>query len=1320
MKKNKLLIIGAFTLLVAGTISASISLAWFHPTTKIGNEGETNTMPIDGSSSSGYFAYGDGSAEHPFGIRIPRHLYNLAWLQYINHFGNKQLYFELANNVNMSGWTLPPIGTEDNPFIGHFDGQGYSVSNLTVSNNFTDYNVHPSIVDGFNTTTYKQPHILGMFGVVGNYKNLPALPETPQEGVDYYSSAVNTFVDTGIVNITITSKVANSLVGLAAGYAGSTMSKIAVESGTIDINKTAIGSTATSSYGSFTSNISDYTLVGYTPNKKTVKKVSNTIYSVDVQTQQEFIANTQGGTTGWGGSINMNAVFDRLTTMRSATETDYDFSIHYKHLDDSNLSNPYETVVTGKQTIRRYIGNTGTNTEGVVNFVRDGTSWSSTKHYLVGGKYITRDVYTSNDASNGYQITDGSHYLSFNGTALSNSNSAYSSGWQFETVNGNGYIRTNYNGTLYYLRNNNGTLTTTTTQAQATSWTISFNNTSLCISSTSGGVARNLYYDSSWGLFYGPQLANRNGTRYVPSSLRNGVTNNNGLASVNSPQVSFGPLSIGDQVRFTYDGTTYYLCVYVSNDSRTYYVAARTTPGDATNYHPLCYFSTGGYAYIRTAGTYRISNQDNRYAFLIINNNNNWLMTNHGSTTNNDSRLSFSLQGVLSNTLTTKSSTSSSEKLEFTSDDTTYFPVMANSDGSVDKDNVGYFVAGSTNSTFERGGTSPRSIIVSSYPKTSKLKGYDNTTHKFDDAQIYTINASGPAPLNTSDTEKYAKYASSKKNLEGNLEKPDNVGGFHFYARNSALGKISKDSTVMAKNVLISDGDKDTNDFKTTFELPVYSLDFHLVEQGRINFFAGMYNGGGSYGSTVDTDGTKHMNGFFSFHRVFRNASDEITSIKEIRCIYEKEGVKDYYYVYKNGSNLVDGSNNTISDLDAYVTANGLTLLFDTNWLAYRELHTDAGRVYYFEIPADEGEYCLGSYETPEGEIMDGAYLIYLDIGAGAAKMKRTAVAEHFSEVSVTTSYPLGVALISSDTASPESNAFDASNSVCIIIEATYKGELSVSRDASNNVTVTRDADYTEVARPSYVSDTIVSVVDPGASSDTTDDIVFDSDDIYESKVETETYRIQYFDYNVTRESLYTTIITDVTTCTNEGSWTTPVRHVFQFEDDDDPVELVNQTQIDKGEILVFQYLGINGGSNGISWTYDEVMSQSTTLWYYATTSGTGSDVVITDHLLTLASICSSLDSMYIELSHETEINAANPSSSPDVSEFNVALNMVVDTSISNETATYYMFSNYRITPVVVNGSVTYIVEDLKTGAVVYIGTSTTAVTNGSEITINP
>ena len=1314
------------TILLASSMSAAASLAWFHPATVVGgNQGETDVLNIDGSSSSSYFAYGDGKTKaSAYGIRTPRQLYNLAWLQYLGLLGldSKQLYFELADDINMEGWVLPPIGTETYPFIGCFDGKNHSISNLTVSNSFADLATtnHPSIVSSSN---FEELHIVGLFGIIGNYQNHISTG---------YDISINTLINTGVDNITVKTVFPDSLVGLAAGYVSSEMNNVVVEEGTINIDKTATASTDTTSYGSFTTNISDYTLVGYTPNNKTVKKVSNTIYSVDVQTKQEFVANTQGATTGWGGSIDMNSVFSRLSYMRlgrtDVTPTQpaladinpaEPFSIEYKYLDDPDATNPYDTNVTSNQTIRRYVGNAGTDTKGLVNFVRDGTSWSNRKHYLVGGKYITRTYYTTNDATNGYQIKDNNnHYLSFNGTSLVNSSTAYANGWEFERVRGTSYIRTKYNDTYYYLRNNNGDLQITNVEAQRTNWTISFDGTNLDISNVSGGTTYYILYKSAWNVYANYQLTNTGGTRYIPSTIINNTSNS--FASVTAPQVVFNAPSTGTQVSFIFNGNTYYLCAYV--DGNTYRITARDTSGSSGRYYALNYYTSGDYVYIRTAD--QIYSSGRYYVFLRFNNN-NWTRDYDSNTTGNDYRLALNTVDTmplhLVNTLTTEDVENNTTKMEFTYEDTTYFPIMANSDYSAHSDNIGYFVAGSTSSSFEQGSNSPRSIIVASYPKDRVLRGYDSSSKTFDDAQIYTINASGPGALNTSDTEKYAKYASSKRNLERILGPETDIGGFHFYARDSALGSISKNSVVEAKNVLISDGDKDTNDLKATYELPVYSLDFNLTEQGRINFFAGMYNGGYSNSGTktYGTTGNDHMNGFFSFHRVFRDDDEKITDIKEVKAIYEKEGVMEYTYVYKNGSSYIDNAGTEISNLSTYVSTNSLTLLFDTDWLGYRDLDGDPGRVYYFEIPADEGEYCLGSYKTSNNLLMDGAYLMYLDIGAGAAKTKRTAVAEHFLEVSIVTSYPLGVALIPCDDISTNPTSFDSSNSVCLVIEATYKGELSVSRDEDDNVIVTRDADYKDVARPSYVSDEIVSVVDPGDTSITTDDIVFEKADVYENKIEKETYRIQYLDYNVSRGALLTTIIEDVRTSTNDGAWTTPTRKVVQYEGDEDPVELTSQTQLDNGEILVFQYLGINGGTNGISWTYDEIMNQSTTLWYYATTTGTGTSAVTTEHLVTMASICGSLDETYIELYRENDVDTSS-SNNPDISEFTVVLNMIVDTSISDETAVYYMFSNYRITPVAINDSIVYIVEDLKTGAIVYFGTSTTAVAEGDEITINP
>lgn len=128
--------------------------AWFKPTATISSD----VNILDGVVDGAYFAYGNGSplnnetGDKPYGITTPRHLYNLAWLTYLGYFNDKpQMYFELGENIDMTGWALPPIGTETFPFTGNFNGQGYVISNLTVSNNYADFGVkHPAKV----TETY--------------------------------------------------------------------------------------------------------------------------------------------------------------------------------------------------------------------------------------------------------------------------------------------------------------------------------------------------------------------------------------------------------------------------------------------------------------------------------------------------------------------------------------------------------------------------------------------------------------------------------------------------------------------------------------------------------------------------------------------------------------------------------------------------------------------------------------------------------------------------------------------------------------------------------------------------------------------------------------------------------------------------------------------------------------------------------------------------------------------------------------------------------------------------------------------------------------
>lgn len=270
------------------------SLAWFVPK----QLGPDKFDDISGTSASAYFAYGDGlSAETAFGIATPRQLYNLAWLQYNGTFNNdkngdgvidQQYYFKLdeslqANGLDMTGWTLPPIGTEDYPFLGNFDGNGVTIKNLSVSNKADlekptkiDYNV--------------QPEIVGFFGVVGKIGNTPSY---------LYTSAINELKNVTLENISVESKTSQTLIGLAGGYVNGTMTGVRIDgNATVDVNGQT--STAKTSIDGVTK-LSDYGLVGYT-----TKVGTNGSYSQ--QLSEYYDNDTGGGGSGddsdWGGSIN--------------------------------------------------------------------------------------------------------------------------------------------------------------------------------------------------------------------------------------------------------------------------------------------------------------------------------------------------------------------------------------------------------------------------------------------------------------------------------------------------------------------------------------------------------------------------------------------------------------------------------------------------------------------------------------------------------------------------------------------------------------------------------------------------------------------------------------------------------------------------------------------------------------------------------------------------------------------------------------------------------------------------------------------------------
>ena len=1251
MRSKKTLIAIISTTLFATVTTIGVTVAWLSPATNISNMNH----PIEGVVQDKYYESGDGlTPETAFLITRPRHLYNLAWLQYLGFYNknegvdNHQFYFKLGDNIDMSKFgAIPPIGTELNPFVGNFDGQGFIISGVTVSNNFSDYESHPSAINGWDNSTKKQPHILGLFGIVGDYTN----GNKPTN----YNSAINQFVNTGITGATIKTVVPDSLMGVAAGYVSGNMSNILVDVSTVDVDSSIAGET--SSYGGFTQNISDYTLVGYTENVASVKKAEQSIYGIDVTSNLTFNAQDEGDNEGWGGSINMKTIYYRLYAFKKNKVSNVESTFQWKenHYYYNGVENVNEATGTtgvtaasadGSNTphLQRFVGSQQSGHEFIGNYnyfhrrdtLINSTDYSTTDQsylYLCGGHYENRTYRTLNTTT-GYPITDGNgHYFSVltftsgsSSTAgtLGNTNQANSTLWSVPT-SGSGYISTTYhfnggNPVTYYLYvNGSNELILSAMQNYRTQFTYAKDaNTGKIRYSTSSGYY--LCFDgSSWGLAplinsfqisYNGTYLSRNTSGTIASDIATSLsyTNTPGWRFENSSGTavtSLGNTTSNVYICTIYNGTKYYL--YDENLSSNYYKVGLTSDTSKRDSYTI---TKSNNTYTVYDGSYYLVYDAKNSLFSIWNESTNnqrygklTIQTSASLASNfTDSYCIYDSQSTTKDgphyyqTSTDTSLTTNNSRMYYTAEDTTYFPLNVEKDisepitsantvntainnGDLDpKDsNTGYIISGSdlaNQSTY----TSARSSIrISEYALANINASFNvqpnanSTISDFPDSTVYTINTSG-AERNmsqldlTSENTVYPRYNETKPSFyknsltttttQGNTSTTKAnpcVYGLHFMT-----SKISTESVVNGAKVSIL-GNKCDN-----YQLPVNCIDFNLKQKGVINFFAGTYY--------TDNDS------FFSLYQIIRNndavtktdgsgdpISGEYTSyntiseIREIVAVYSNDrGTKTSKYsnIYKykkivNGNTVYtysepyrfDGNqnkykmnlNNTAdssipyvenlemseSDFNSYVSTYGYTQRLDSAaQLGKQNSAYTTNRIYYFEFPMNSGEYCLGSVDGGTG-----AYLLYLDIGANAAKTQRTIFYEHFTIDEKTYSYPTGVSL--KDLGDPTTygeriavinvaQVVDPSDSACMKITATAKGEFTIDRNG-NNVALTRA--QTNKAPPVYSSDTIESLYESSTLQD-----------VEVEHIATHTYdirRMEFFDYNVNLEYLTVTTFID-------------------------------------------------------------------------------------------------------------------------------------------------------------------------------------------------
>lgn len=428
----------------------AVTFCWF-------SRGELLNFRKDfGSAKASYFGGGDGSSEEKaYVISSSTHFYNLAWLQYLGYFnaaggannGRLQSYFKLTKNIDMSELqrngtvsALPPIGTEQYPFIGNFNGNGHKIDKVFVSNLMSDLIVRPTTyktatddnnnevlaVYGTTGTTTKAVNIVGLFGVTGDYgvsadakgvvsgsneytnkfkDSLSSPTAATTSGADevYYGvmKVENLYTD----NLSVKSASSKTLVGLAAGYASASLNNVGVYRCSITVNAGATGL-------SDSAPLSNYSLLGD--------------YNDAVITWNEKPSSggSSGDQSGWGGSIDMRTLARRINYIYGAKTTakypsgvsDTGFAINFA--SSNRYLSPSWNTNTG-QTLEFYLGS-GTMLPLSVDKETMGlSSWDSEEKTNTMNNIQTNSWYTGN----GYEIIGSSNtgYIVGSNTASTSS-----------------------------------------------------------------------------------------------------------------------------------------------------------------------------------------------------------------------------------------------------------------------------------------------------------------------------------------------------------------------------------------------------------------------------------------------------------------------------------------------------------------------------------------------------------------------------------------------------------------------------------------------------------------------------------------------------------------------------------------------------------------------------------------------------------------------------------------------------------------------------------------------------------------------------------
>lgn len=570
-----------FCLIVLAAVSALYivpgAYAWF-------SNYKDRELNVTGNVRRTYFERGRGTADDPYVIARPLQLYYLAWLQDIGIFNQDidndgtidTVYFKLGNMngqkanenmvIDMSGFTLPPIGTTEYPFVGSFNGNGRTISGLTVSNDDTALSDMPSSITPDSATT--NAPILGLFGVVGGYT------DTDPTG---WSAPEKSVYDVVLEDITIDNKDPSggqALAGIAAGYVNGVMENVKVEGTSTITNASGISAM---SFGNETRTaLSDHALAGYCtkPYRELMKREDVKVYDPTVEISNLANYSEIGQGSAWGNSIDMKTMYDRLLDIYTPLEDDNSALARYPSSLLVTVDRTGESEVRTEEILQ--LGDEVPTVGGqqVLNYNNDFSSYSFIRRtdthdfmYLYGASQQSANrtvTTTTRFIERAFRIHQDSNYLRFGGTGFTNTTAASDATcW---IIDGNGRIYTvvqNVNTyTRFFLVNDGNTLGYREVAANAvipntvTEWTI--DSTSI----SDNGYYLN--YDGTWKLVQQVTItdAPENGDPHFMTVENGAVQNTNDPTEAIIWKKTVID-TVNDKVRFTLScksgNTTYYL-----------------------------------------------------------------------------------------------------------------------------------------------------------------------------------------------------------------------------------------------------------------------------------------------------------------------------------------------------------------------------------------------------------------------------------------------------------------------------------------------------------------------------------------------------------------------------------------------------------------------------------------------------------------------------------------------------------------------------------------------------------------------------------------